>query len=335
MIEVVRTELVAQVTGHGSVNGTAERYGVHATDLGVMWDDAEGTTFVVFGDTYGAGWCGDGAGPSEGSDWRCNVLATTTNRDLATGLHLDRVVARDDGHARQILDRDPRRDEETVIPCAGIAVDGVHYLHYMSVRNWGARGKWVTNYAGIAHSTDGGRTWDKPGRARWINRAEHDHPFQMAAFAGTDDTHVYLMGTPNGRWGDACLARVRKADILEPAAYDHWTGSGWYPGDPFRSIPVITGPVAELSVVRNTHLDRWLATFLDESRSAIVLRTAERLTGPWTNPVPIATGAEHPGLYGGFLHPDSANGDSIHWLMSRWSPYNVYLMRTDLASTPD
>nr|WP_285506894.1 DUF4185 domain-containing protein [Actinokineospora sp. NBRC 105648] len=325
--------LVAQITGHESINGTADKYGVHATDLGIMWDDETGRTFVVFGDTYGQGWCGNGAGPSHGSDWRCNFLAIAADRDLDTGLRIASVVARDDGHARQILDRDPRRDEETVIPCAGVAIDGTHYLHYMSVRAWGTQGRWVTNYAGIAVSTDGGATWEKPERSRWINRAEHDHPFQMGAFAlGAD--YLYLLGTPNGRWGGASLARVARDQVLDPHAYDYWTGSGWYPRDPFRAVAVMQGPVAELSVVYNVHFGQWLAVHLDEARAAIVLRTAPELTGPWSEPRVLTSGAEFPGLYGGFLHPDSANGAVIHYAMSRWEPYNVYLVRNELTRSP-
>ncbi|SDI48752.1 protein of unknown function [Actinokineospora alba] len=330
MIQVGETTLVSQITGHESTNLTAERYGIHATDLGIMWDDSAGRTFVVFGDTYGPGWRGDGAGTDDDTDWRCNVLAIVAERDLDHGLKIESVVAQDDGMARQIIDRDAESVEETVIPCAGIEIDGVHYLHYMSVRNWGPQGKWVTNYAGIAFSRDGGRTWDKPWRSRWINRAEHDHPFQMGAFAQQGE-HLYLLGTPNGRWGDTHLARVSTKDILEPAAYEYWTGETWHPKDPFAAKPVFTGPVAELSVLYSTHFNRWIALHLDESKAAIVLRTAEELTGPWTDGQVVADGDRYPGLYGGFLHPESAKGPVLYYAMSRWSPYNVYLMRTTLT----
>jgi len=51
--------------------------------------------------------------------------------------------------------------------------------------------------------------------------------------------------------------------------------------------------------------------------------TAPAPTGPWTTGEVVADGAEHPGLYGGFLHPDS----SVPWFtMSRWDPYHVLLM---------
>lgn len=332
MIRPAETTLVAQLTGRESINRTAERFGIHATDLGIMWEDGDGRVMVVFGDTYGEGWCGDGAGTSDHSDWRCNVLATSTNRDLDNGLLLDEVVSRDDdGVAGQILERDRKvRKEETVIPTSGIAVDGRHYLHYMSVRKWGDQGAWETNYAGIAVSEDGGHSWTKPAGARWANTRRSDHPFQMGAFAMQDQS-VYLLGTPNGRWGSGHLARVSTSDILEPGAYEYWTGERWHAGDPFKAAPVLPAPVAELSILYNVHFGQWIGLHHDEARAAIVLRTAPELTGPWTAGQVVVSGAEYPGLYGGFLHPDSANGPKIYWALSQWAPYNVYLMRTTLA----
>jgi D-arabinan endo alpha-(1,5)-arabinofuranosidase len=89
--------------------------------------------------------------------------------------------------------------------------------------------------------------------------------------------------------------------------------------------------VAELSILYNVHFGQWIGLHHDEARAAIVLRTAERLTGPWTTGQVVVSGAEFPGLYGGFLHPDSASGPTIYYAMSQWAPYNVYLMRTTLA----
>ncbi|RLK59553.1 DUF4185 domain-containing protein [Actinokineospora cianjurensis] len=331
MTPPIGTTLIAKITGHDSANDTARRFGVHATDLGLLWADAAGRTFVLFGDTYGEGWCGDGAGPSEGSDWRCNFLAVSTDRDLDNGLRFDAVITGPGGHARQVLDRDPRIDEETVIPCSGVAIGDTHYLHYMSVRAWGSRGRWTTNYSGIAVSTDDGETWDKPMSARWINRAERDHPFQMGAFA-LGENYLYLLGTPNGRWGSASLARVAKDDVLDTRAYDYWNGAGWYPRDEFRAVPVMQGNVAELSVIYSVHFGRWLAIHLDEALGALVLRSAKTLTGPWSEGRVIVTSQDSPGLYGGFIHPASAHGPVIYFTMSLWQSYNVYLMRTDLGA---
>jgi hypothetical protein len=220
-------ELVAPVTGEDSPNRTGSRFGFLSTDLGILWD---GGVLAAFGDTYGEGWTGPGAG-LRSSDHRRNVVARCTATDLSGGLPFDWVAEDRAGHAGEVLPADPRRRlESTVIPTAGIAVDGVQYLHYMSVKVWGVPGGWRTNYGGLARSPDGGRTWTKDPSARWPNTWRGRHPFQMGAFARDpreDDGWVYLFGTRNGRFGDIHLSRVERAGVGDPRRYQYRTGSGW------------------------------------------------------------------------------------------------------------
>ena len=325
---MLETQLVCKVTGADSVNHTDKGFAVYGTDLGILWDGGDGRVFALFGDTFGEGWGGEGGGPNS-ADWRSNVLGFSTTRDLAQGMTLDSFVPRADGMAAQVIARDPRRDEVTVIPNSGIAIDGVHYAHYMSVREWGPPGYWHTNYAGIAVSDDGGTTWVKPQGARWINRAERDDPFQMCAFA-RDRDHMYLFGTTNGRHGDAYLARAAIPEMLNASAYEYYTARGWT-RDEFAAEPVLRGPVGELSVAYNVHWGRWLAMHLDDPGGAILLHSAERLEGPWSPGEIAVPGRHYPGLYGGYLHPWAPDGSDIYYLMSQWGPYNVFLMRTTVS----
>ncbi|HEY3750773.1 MAG TPA: DUF4185 domain-containing protein [Pseudonocardiaceae bacterium] len=331
MVRIVQVNEVAAVTGEGSANRTGSRFGVYGTDLGILWDNGQGEILVVFGDSYGVGWSSPGAGPDE-ADWRCNALAVSTSVDLTRGLALDAVVSRPDGTAAEILGRDRDIDHEaTVIPTSGISVDGTDYLHYMSVRQWGRPGHWRTNYGGIAVSHDHGRSWQKPPSARWPNRNRRkDHPFQMGAFVRQSE-HVYLVGTPHGRFGSASLARVDPHHVSDVDSYEYWSGKVWKAGDPYAARPVFAGPVGELSVQYNVFCRAWLAIHLDEGRAAIVLRHAPELTGPWSAPLPLVSGTNHPGLYGGYLHPWALDGPDVYFTMSRWGPYNVTLMRATLA----
>jgi hypothetical protein len=328
MVEVIETTQVAKVTGPDSINRTDERFGIHATDLGILWDGGDGRVRVLFGDTYGAGWGGDGPGPQH-ADWRYNVLAYSSAAALGGGLRIDEVVPRSDGLATQILPGD-RPDEATVIPNAGITVDGNDYVHYMSVREWGKPGNWITNYAGIAVSKDGGRSWEQPRSATWRNRAgKADHRFQIGAFAAAGE-HVYLLGTTNGRFGDAYLARARPENLLDTDRYEYLTASGWGP-DEQAAAPVLSGPVGELSVAYNSYFGHWLAVHLDEDRAAIVLRSADRLEGPWSAGKVLVSGKDYPALYGGYLHPWAMEGPDIHYLISQWRPYNVFHLRSRLT----
>ncbi|MBN9188943.1 MAG: DUF4185 domain-containing protein, partial [Microbacterium sp.] len=61
----------------------------------------------------------------------------------------------------------------------------------------------------------------------------------------------------------------------------------------------------------------------------IVLRTATSPQGTWSAPQLVASAADYPGLYGGYIHPWSKDG-VISFTMSQWSPYNVYLMRMQI-----
>ena len=341
MVEVIRATKLTRITGEDSCNATASRFGIHATDLGILWDDGRGGVLAAFGDTYGQGWGGEGAGPGH-ADWRYNVIARSTNTDLDEGLKFDSVTTREDGLAGQVLPADSTGEiEHTVIPTAGIAVGGRNFLHYMSVRRWGTPGRWWTNYGALAYSDDGGRTWTKSDSAVWPNRrsgwldrlmgrGRSEHPFQMIGFAGVVDGRAYLLGTPNGRFGAAHLGRVRTDDLLDAAAYEYWDGEGWV-GDAFAASPVMRAPVAELSVQYNRYFDRWFAMHLDEHRAAIVLRTAPELAGPWTDGEVVVAGAQYPALYGGFQHPWVVDRPSVYFTMTQWGPYNVDLFRADLA----
>lgn len=339
-LKVVETVRHSKVTGPGSVNSTADRFGVTATDLGLLWDagpDREGRNrvFVMFGDTYGDGWGGRGAGPHTAA-WRTNVLFASTTSDLESeSLRLDSAVTGvRGGGAAQVIRRSrlnlprARFPEHTLIPNAGITVEGVHYVHWMSVTFWRGGGRWRTFQAGIAVSRDDGRSWSKPPWGRWWN-VFGGNRFQVGAFT-RDADWIYLFGTTNGRHGPAYLARTRPDRVARVSAYDYWDGTRWQPHQR-QAAAVIDGPVGELSVVHHRGLDRWLAMHLDEDRSAIVVRSAAAVTGPWTPGVEVATGRDYPALYGGFIHPWAVDGDRIYWLMSQWDPYNVFLMRTTLA----
>src|SRR2546423_14203429 len=96
------------------------------------------------------------------------------------------------------------------------------------------------------------------------------------------------------------------------------------------AVPVAAGPAGELSVAYHRGVSRWIMLHLDEVRAAIVLRSAPAPTGPWSFGQPVVSGADHPGLYGGYLHPWELYGSEIYFTMSRWGPYAVYLVHADL-----
>ncbi|WP_163505509.1 DUF4185 domain-containing protein [Fodinicola acaciae] len=328
--------LVAKLTGPGSINQTDTRYEFKATDLGIVWDNNRGQVLTAFGDSYGPGWTGPGAGVGDPAtlDWRCNALARSNDHDLADGMTFTDMVTDRPGHAKQLLpcrkDGNDAGGEVTTIPTAGVSVGNRAYISYMSVRHWGQAGSWDTNYAGVAYSDDNGQTWTQPTTARWPNNANFTDPFQMNAYVHKDG-YVYMFGTPSGRLGDVHLARVPENSVLTPAAYQYWTGTAWKTGSDTQAAPIVTGPAGELSVQYNTFTHSWLMMYLIDSRGLIILREAPEPTGPWSGARTIVKSSDYPALYGGFMHPWSS-GPDLYFTMSQWNPYNVFLMHTKLST---
>jgi hypothetical protein len=309
-------------------NQTHTNYEVYGTDLGIVWDKGGGEVFLAFGDTFGVGWCGNGGC---GGGWRSNVLARSADTNLTDGLSFTTMIQDSTRHAKEILpSKKVNNDEMTVIPTAGITVGSRHYIHYMSVNHWGEAGLWYTNSAGIAYSDDNGQNWVKHPTARWQNNASWTNNFQMAAFI-RNGGFVYMFATPNGRRGNVHLARVPESAVLNISAWRYWDGNGWSTSQA-AAQPVAMGIAGELSVSYNASFGRFLMTYLNEDRQAVVLRDAATLTGPWSGEKVLARAAAFPGLYNAFIHPWGTSGTNLYFVMSQWTPYNTFLMRATLAA---
>ena len=314
---------MAKVTGPGSVSNTPVSWGVYGTDLGIAWDNGSGQTLFAFGDTFGSTWTPPGG---NGNDWRSQVLLRSTDAYLADGLAFSGAATDTPGHAKELIPSQKIDNVEmTVIPTAGVSVGSRQYMGYMSVRHWGPPSQWDTNYAAIAYSDDNGENWTTAGGPRWDNPNGENH-FQMGAFVRRGG-YVYNFATPNGRNGDAYVARVPEADVLDKSDYEYWNGSAWVAGSDTQAAAIVSGPVAELSVRYDSGRSLWLMTYMQGTD--IVLRTAPAPTGPWSAAQVIVSDADFPGLYGGFMHPWSSGSD-VYLLVSQWDPYNVYLLRVSL-----
>ncbi|WP_028479476.1 DUF4185 domain-containing protein [Nocardia sp. CNY236] len=319
---------VAKLTGANSVNRTDKRWQVYGTDLGIMWESAPGEVAAAFGDTVGREFHPPGA---MGLDWRSNVLAFSSDRDLADGMTFDRMVTDSRCHAAEVLSsRKLDNVEVTTIPTSGFALDGRQYMSYMSIRTWNSvPGTFFTNYGGIAYSDDHGETWTKDPHARWDNIFGLAN-FQVSAMV-PHEGHVYMFGTPSTRLGAVGLARVPQDQILNTTAYQYWQDGMWTPvGGSASATPIVNAPVGELSVRYDAARKTWQMSYLETSKAAIVVREARSPQGEWSESTPTVTVLDYPELYGGFIHPWSSGRD-FYFTISTWSDYNVYLMRSTRA----
>ncbi len=325
----------AKETGANSVNRTDKRWQVNGTDLGIMWESGPGEIATAFGDTVGRGFHPPGG---MGEDWRSNLLAFSTNRDLDKGLIIDHMVTDDRCHAAEVLSsRKKDNIEMTTIPTSGFtlphqgsAYGARQFMSYMSIRTWNSiPGTFYTNYGGIAYSDDHGRTWTKDPYAKWDNIFGVSN-FQVSAMV-PQGGYVYLFGTPNTRLGSVGLARVPADQVLNTSAYQYWRDGAWTPaGGAASATPIVDGPAGELSVRYDAARGVWQMSYLDTAKTAIVLRESNSPQGEWSpssNLVRVTP--EFPELYGGFIHPWSTPSD-LYFTISTWSDYNVYLMHARL-----
>lgn len=316
-------------------NHTDEMYDVGGTDLGIMWAMNNNRVGIFFGDTMGNDFAPSANGGGNGSNWRSNVLAFSDNQDLSNGLVFSGMatVADNSNVARQIIHSDHITNgtgSYSAIPTAAIHAGDADYVHYMDVRQWGAPGQWTTNFSSLYKSADNGQTWDPCPDVQFSSGSN----FSQVGYAKKDG-YVYMMGTVPGRFGSAYLARFKENDILNQAAYEYWNDVlGWVKDDESKASIVLNGPVGEISLLYNAKFSRWFAVYLDVNRNAIVLRTAEDITGKWSDEnILVSSTADnnkYSGLYGGFMYPLNTDSDTLYFNMSLWYPYNVFLMKAVL-----
>jgi len=266
---VERVRAVGMITGEGSLNRTRSRYRVGGTDLGIFIEHKD-KMYIFFGDTF----FGDEQGNSmKGGFWRSNVLAYTTDFDASDGITFDGMIMRG-GMAREMIgSRKIPGIEHTVIPTGGLSDGENMYVFYMSVKEWGAPGRWTINYGGLAKSTDDGNSFKKLPNVRF----DGNKFGQIAPIIIGD--YVYLIGIGSGRFGSARLMRVKLNSIELFEEYEYLIG---FDGESpiFRkgsdyvkdSVIVVNGPVGEPSIIYNEYLDEYVLTYLKESIGAIVMR---------------------------------------------------------------
>jgi Domain of unknown function (DUF4185) len=311
------TKLIARLIGEDSINKTGSKFGIDGADLGhtFLYGDE---IFMVFGDTFGLA----------GGDWRSNTAAVITDDDPSDGLTFDHMIEDAPGHAKELLEsKKLDNDEITVIPTYGVAVGDRMFLDYMSVHRWGEPGHWDLNNSGLAYSDDGGQTWTKDPNAIWPG----DSNFGQVAITQVDN-ELYFFGIPSGRYGGVQLARVDQDDILNLESYEYWDGVAWQKAGIKTAKTIVPAPVGELSVRWNSHYKKWLMTYLNETKFGLVIRTADCLTGRWSDEQIIVKSEDYPQLYAPYILPKWNDGSEIYFTMSQFGPYAVYLMQTELTN---
>lgn len=340
-------------TGRPTANRTAERYKLFGTDLGVSFRH-KNRTYLLFGDTVGP----------RGGD----ALAWTTDTNPDNGLDL---TFRADADGYLPLTIPGIRQGAFEVPMAGVSLGGRMYVYHTTDHTDAV----TMGRSVLAASDDDGATfrwlYDLSTR-RFINVSlvtVEARPWPGLPMRS--GRALLLFGSGTYRQSDVRLACQPARQIEDSAAIRYWTGlkdgrPRWSPHEA-DAAPLFDHPVVgELSVTWNPYLSRWIMLYNSTHPRGIVLRTAERPWGPWSDALMLfdpwrdggygvfmhvsrAAGGsdalsdpgredEWGGEYGPYQLAESARGrtgeSTIYFTMSTWNPYTVVLMRARLALAP-
>jgi len=339
---VKNVQLVAKLTGADSINKT-DAVGVGGTDLGHMVNH-KGKTYFIFGDTFSTAFPNDCNVPGAGC-FRSNVVAYSTDTTPADGITFDgwltgTSVCGHSGWAREVVATSLFPNSTiTEIPTGAVSIGDRIYSWYMSVNWWGPPGIWTANYAGLAYWEVGDATFTVVSGFQFPANSNFGMvagSFRTDLPAGQDD-HLYLWGTPPGRLGGVKLARVEPNAVEKLSAYEYFggldaAGQPTWGSDEFKAPLVVAPMVGEMSVMYNPAVGAWTMAYLNPLANALQLRESPTPWGPWSAPLTITTGTQFFGLYGSYMNPlyVGNTGKTIYFTMSRWCPYNVWLVRADL-----
>ncbi len=320
----------ARKIGNVTGIGITDRWGIGATDLGVMTLTPSGRILAVFGDTF--------RGERVGSaDWRAPVGLISDTRNLDDGIVWTQAAGRDPGYARQFWDYShltPAGVKTTVLPSDVITIGDAIYLHTTAHFPFGNPG-----FGEIWKSTDEGRTWSLRVPNMDINA--HGGLAQLWTWALGDDDFVYILSTAFNvdRDREVILRRVHKCRIEDPSAYEGWgwgtdngsSSPGWAWG---REPSPLTGKgYGEMSLRR---IDgQWVFVAFNKGSRRLDVRVFSRFEDYSFRQEPTVIpiwgcdwGSECDGcpgkacsvaqLYGPSIVPGSRPGSGFHILLSQW-----------------
>ncbi len=146
-----------------------------------------------------------------------------------------------------------------------------------------------------------------------------DEPNFLKALAVEEggSINAYLYASTNRQYCDVdiVLARVALSEIFDRSAYRFWHGSGWskHLSDAAPILAAVRGGLG--TVVWSDYLGSYLASFSDicSGGTHLVLRTAPRPEGPWSEPTPVDLrpfGATKD-AYAGQVHAALASGREL------------------------
>ncbi len=359
IVVVSRAAKIAQIVGDydrerqkPTANRTETRYKLHSTDLGVPFHH-KGRTYLLFGDTFG---------PPRG-----DAIAYTTSLTPEEGIDLT-FLHNETGTYRPVqIPGISQGDFE--VPMAGTSVGARMYVYHTTDHSETvAMGRSV-----VAVSEDDGSTF------RYLYDLSTHHFINVSVVQVKDGawkglpcakgTGLLFFGSGKYRQSSIRLAFQPAEQIGSRESIRYFAGLDATGGPTWSMQESDAQPffdsqcVGELSVTYNRFLRKWILLYNSHvGQRGILLRTADKPWGPWSEPQILFDPAADKGFghfmhaswkvekrdsvhdpgqenlwgdaYGPYQFPDFAKGSAsaatIYFTMSTWNPYTVVLMKATL-----
>ena len=327
---VMYVSRIDNLTGKDSVNNSEILFnaGIMGTDLGFSFD-FKGQTVFLFGDTFG--------GENRQGMWYSNFVAISDDKEMYDGIAFSEVVSRPNGMALPFAQGAHQDNNEfdnsvevTKIPTGAVTINDTVYLFYMSVRYWGASGRWNINYNQCLKSTDL-YTWEEVEGLRWTEELGINFG-QIYPLDDPNSDYIYLYGIPGGRFGNMVCGRVLKSEIENFEQYEYQVDDNvWAKGSQglaqLQSNPyyLTEGRAAEPCICYNPYLGKYM--FLN-SVDGVWMYLGDTPYQKFEERVKLMEGS-YAGIYGPATSTNlfEENGKAFYLVGSNWGIYNVILFK--------
>ena len=240
-----------------------------------------------------------------------NCAAVSDADTLDAALSSLRYFADDHGLPREVLVSDERDRFRRVRfwPEHGISIGNRIYVYYLAVQTTDASSVWGFRSLGTGLAemdSETGHCRRVTQHGDWLLWRNMVDDFHLGVHVVREDDVLYVFGSiRRGFHYEGLLARVRADRIDDPAAYDFLASSAptWTPllGDAASLGPASSG----YSVSFNQHLGRYTLFYVDGYSRRLLVRTARRVWGPYSEPYDMFGLPARPTselLYLGFEH---------------------------------
>ena len=222
-----------------------------------------------------------------------NCAGLSAETDIERAFASVRYYSDSGGIPREILPADARERFRMLRfwPEHGICIDGQVYFYYLGIQTTDPNSVWGFRVLGTGLAVlepKSGLCERAKYRGDWIFWRNESDDFHFGVQVVAEEDWVYVFGSMrNGLQSQALLARVRPDRLADRDAYEYlasveptWTSC--------VSDAMSLGPASsEYSVGYNRYLGKYTLFYLDEYRKVLMLRVADRIWGPYGEPMAL------------------------------------------------